>query len=260
MNKRMKRYCIFIFLLIAIGTNAQKFEQKIEKSGNKYNVIYNGKDFPVDTSIFVVKVNDEKYLKENYDVIRYNKLGYADVRKPNDVSMESFANRIISDNKIIEACYNTFGEYCSFTPNDAYVQTQWALSAINVQKAWSITTGSTDINIGVLDSGLEWTHQDIGLGYNSYQNVYLNPGEDTWANVNTPTTGNHIDDDNNGLIDDWKGWNFASNSNDVRTNNGHGTKVTGIIAAKTNNNIGIAGMVLRLFSALRENNHLMQVF
>lgn len=115
MNKRMKRYCIFIFLLIAIGTNAQKFEQKIEKSGNKYNVIYNGKDFPVDTSIFVVKVNDEKYLKENYDVIRYNKLGYADVRKPNDVSMESFANRIISDNKIIEACYNTFGEYCSFT-------------------------------------------------------------------------------------------------------------------------------------------------
>ena len=238
----MKRYCIFIFLLIAIVTNAQKFEQKIEKSGNKYNVIYNGKDFTVDTSIFVVKVTDEKYLKENYDVIRYNKLGYADVRKPNDVSMESFANRIISDNKIIEACYNTFGEYCSFTPNDAYEQTQWALNAINVRSAWDFTKGSPNVIVGVLDSGLEWTHQDIGLGYNSYQNVYLNSGEDSWSNANTPSTGNHWDDDGNGHIDDWKGWNFASNSNDVRTNNGHGTKVTGIIAAKSNNNVGIAGI------------------
>ena len=77
MNKGMKWYCIFIFLLIAIGTNAQKFEQKIETTGNRYNVIYNGKSFVVDTSTFVVKVDDEKYLKENYDVIRYNKLGYS---------------------------------------------------------------------------------------------------------------------------------------------------------------------------------------
>ena len=242
MNKGMKWYCIFIFLLIAIGTNAQKFEQKIETTGNRYNVIYNGKSFVVDTSTFVVKVDDEKYLKENYDVIRYNKLGYADVRKPKDVSLESFANRIISDNKIIEACYNTFGEYCSFTPNDAYEQTQWALNAINVRSAWDFTKGSPNVIVGVLDSGLEWTHQDIGLGYNSYQNVYLNSGEDAWTNANTPSTGNHLDDDGNGHIDDWKGWNFASNSNDVRTNNGHGTKVTGIIAAKTNNNIGIAGI------------------
>ena len=115
----MKRQFVFILLiLITICVSAQKFEQRIEFVGNEYKLIYNEKEFTVDTSTYIVKVNDEKYLRENYDVIRYNKLGYADVRKPNDVSMESFANRIISDNKIIEACYNTFGEYCSFTPND----------------------------------------------------------------------------------------------------------------------------------------------
>lgn len=241
----MKRQILFIVLiLITICVRAQKFEQKIIFVGNEHKVVYNGKNYTIDTSIYIVKINDEKYLRENYDVVRYNKLGYADVHKPKDVTMDNFVSKIVSDDKITEACYNTFGEYCSFTPNDILENAQWALGAINVRSAWDFTKGSPNVKVGVLDSGLDWTHEDIGAGYNynSYQNVYLNPGEDAWTNANTPNTGNHLDDDNNGRVDDWKGWNFALSSNDVRTGNEHGTNIVGIIAAKTNNLVGIAGV------------------
>lgn len=102
--------------------------------------------------------------------------------------------------------------------------------------------GSPDVIIAVLDSGTDWMHPDIGMGENTYQNIFLNSGEDIWQNINNPLSGNGVDDDENGFIDDWKGWNFDGNNNDVRTINGHGTRVAGIVAAKSNNNIGIAGI------------------
>ena len=86
------------------------------------------------------------------------------------------------------------------------------------------------------------TKRLIGLGNDNYQNILLNSGEDIWNDPNDPSTGNGIDDDNNGLIDDWKGWNYANNSNDVRTPNAHGTLVAGIVSAKSNNSIGISGL------------------
>lgn len=63
-----------------------------------------------------------------------------------------------------------------------------------------------------------------------------------WTNPSNPTSGNGIDDDLDGFIDNWKGWNYSNNSNDTRTTNEHGTQIAGIIAAKTNNYLGIAGV------------------
>jgi hypothetical protein len=84
------------------------------------------------------------------------------------------------------------------------LSSQWHLAVINAFDAWDVTTGSPGVIVGILDSGTEWTHSDLGIGSDTYQNIYLNPGEDVWTNPNDPTTGNGIDDDNNGLIDDWK--------------------------------------------------------
>ncbi len=111
---------------------------------------------------------------------------------------------------------------------------QWYLSNKNAYSAWDISMGTLEVIVAVLDSGTDWTHQDIGMGANTYQSIYLNPNEDVWQNVNNPQTGNGVDDDNNGFIDDWKGWNFYGNNNDVRTTNGHGTRVAGIIAGGNN--------------------------
>ena len=82
--------------------------------------------------------------------------------------------------------------------------------------------------VAVIDSGLDITHPDLSL-----DNLWRNEGE---------IPGNFIDDDGNGYIDDTFGWNFIDWNNVPFDNNGHGTFVTGIIAAESNNGIGIAGI------------------
>lgn len=128
------------------------------------------------------------------------------------------------------------------TPNDPLLVNQWYLSVINVYQAWQYTTGNENIIVAVLDSGVDWGNDDIGAGSDLYQNIYLNQQENDWTNPNDPTSGDGLDNDGNGLIDDWKGYNFATHSNDCRTSVLHGTLVAGIIATKTNNHIGIAGI------------------
>lgn len=128
------------------------------------------------------------------------------------------------------------------TPNDPQLANQWYINRVHARNAWDYTMGNECIIVGVLDSGIDWGHEDLGIGHDTYQNIWLDPGEDIWSNQNNPNTGNGIDDDGDGFIDNWKVWNYDLNSNDVRTVNPHGTQVSGIISAKANNSRGIAGI------------------
>jgi subtilisin family serine protease len=241
----MKQLMTFLILVLTMGSIAQntKITHNLVIEEGKYLIKYNEQYFDVDTTTVTVKIKDSKLLdRQLYKIIRSNKLGYVDLSVPSGNSITEFVNFLFTKDIIEKIEYSTFGEYIDFIPNDTYRTLQWHLPVINMYKAWDICTGSSDVIIGVLDSGTDWEHPDIGLGNNSYQNIYFNTGEDAWADPDDPTTGNGIDDDNNGFIDDWKGWNYADNSNDTRTTNYHGTFVAGIACAKTNNNFGIAGV------------------
>jgi|GEM_PF-5690774 len=115
----------------------------------------------------------------------------------------------------------------SFIPNDPfYSSDQTYFSDLGIPSAWDITSGNSNTVVGVIDSGLYTSHNDIAT------NVWTNPKE----------TLNGIDDDGNGLVDDINGWNFASSNSNLTDTVGHGSHVSGTIAAKTNNNLGIAGV------------------
>lgn len=189
-------------------------------------------------------MQDNKIIPSDIKVIRANILGYYDIEVPNNISYEDYMKYLKSLQLFSVIEYNAIGKYNEeIKSNDSSIDKQWYLSRINIFNAWKFSFGDENIKIGVLDSGLDWAHKDIGLGRDSYQNVYLNPNEDLWKDNNNPSTGDYIDNDRNGFIDDLKGWNFITQSNDVRTTNSHGTQVSGIISAKTNNAEGIAGIV-----------------
>ncbi|HEV2833777.1 MAG TPA: S8 family serine peptidase [Pyrinomonadaceae bacterium] len=123
------------------------------------------------------------------------------------------------------------------TPNDPFfVQNhQYGLGKIGAPQAWDTRTGSTGpdrIVIGVIDQGIDFTHQDLAA------NIWTNPAE---------VAGNGIDDDGNGCVDDVHGCNFVNNAKNGNTFSGsdsefHATHVAGIAGAVGNNNIGIAGV------------------
>jgi|TARA_B110000967_G_scaffold131709_1_gene134480 subtilisin family serine protease len=127
-----------------------------------------------------------------------------------------------------------------FTPNDTYFSRQYGLyndgtfseypatddADIDMELGWDIEQGDQSIIVAVLDSGIKLNHTEFS------GRVWTNPNE----------TINGIDDDNNGYIDDIKGWDFANGDNDPTDDHGHGTNVTGIIGANSNNNLGYSGV------------------
>jgi subtilisin family serine protease len=124
------------------------------------------------------------------------------------------------------------------TPNDPSYPLLWGLNNtgqtggkpdadIDAPEAWDIQTGNPNLPIGVIDSGVDYTHPDL-VG-----NIWTNPGE---------IAGDGIDNDSNGYTDDVHGWDFAYGDNDPMDVDGHGTHVAGTIAGKGNNGVGVTGV------------------
>lgn len=232
-------------LIVVLGTSFLYASDKVHQTtvirDNRIHIISNNREYEA-LPVVTVKYLDLSVLQTSYNVIRYNKLNYADLETPSDCSLESFVSRLETDGNILGVDYNSVGEYNSIIPNDEYWNLMWHIPAIRANDAWSITMGTPSVKIGVLDSGTDWTHPDLGIGSDLYQNICYNTLENDWSNPNDPTTGNNIDDDSNGFIDDYKGWNFDLNTNDSRGSYYHGTFVAGIISAKTNNASGVSGI------------------
>ena len=97
---------------------------------------------------------------------------------------------------------------------------------INAENAWSISGGSKEVIIAVIDTGVEYTHPDLA--------------SNMWINVLEKNGQAGVDDDGNGFIDDIHGYDFVDNDGDPMDEKGHGTHCAGIIGA-AHNEIGIKG-------------------
>jgi hypothetical protein len=178
---------------------------------------------------------------------RFRRFNIDRIKIPKDWSVEEavYLYRFDPD---VEYAEPNYIRRISLTPNDPHFINEllWGLhntgqivngtsgtndADIDAPEAWEAETGISSVVIAVLDTGTDWNHEDLS------DNIWSN--SDETLNVN--------DDDNNGYVDDVRGWDFVNNDNDPSDDNSlgevyHGTHVSGTIAARGNNSTGMTGV------------------
>jgi len=165
------------------------------------------------------------------------------LRFPRGTDILSLMDRHRSDPDIDYIQLNHLYRPCAeVVPNDPRFDEQWDMERIRMPEAWSVEKGSEDVVIAIVDTGVNYEHEDIK------NKIWRNPGE---------VPGNGIDDDGNGFVDDYIGWDFTDAptmpgrgdytewDNDPMDEGGHGSHVAGIAGAQPDNSVGIAGVAWR---------------
>ncbi len=157
----------------------------------------------------------------------FPELGWQRVKLPENLSVNQ-AVAFYKDSMEVETAQPNFYYRLLAAPNDARFAELYGLAKISAPAAWDLTTGSPDVVVANIDTGVSYNHQDLSA------NMWRNPNE---------TNGNGIDDDGNGFIDDFYGYDFFYNdSNPIDDAGGHGTHTAGTIGAVGNNSVGVVGV------------------
>lgn len=182
-------------------------------------------------------------------ILNLYKLGYNKKAFNGDLLI----NSLRKEKAVLSVSYDAYVEYRSTMPNDEYKDEQWGLDMIKIPEVWKETTGGVtadgnQIVIAILDKGFKVDHPDL-IG-----NVWRNEGE---------IPNNNRDDDNNGYRDDFYGLNLMDRT-DNHPEGSHGTYMEGVIAAKTNNGIGVSGVnweaKVLLLSEIQQASHMIEAY
>lgn len=196
--------------------------------------------------IFLVHVSGQGATRSYTDSLTKHFLSNANV----EYAQNNVGFLALSDNNKLSDNNNKTSQYSRY--NDPELASQWGVESLHFNKVSSLIEDPEDVTVALIDSGLDFTHPDLG---------------NLWINNDEYNGSLGVDDDRNGYIDDIHGYDFSecesfdlkrnnnmdvvgfgpclqekpagSNINDL---NGHGTHLAGIIGAKTNNNLGMTGI------------------
>ena len=154
------------------------------------------------------------------------------------------AIKFLMDIPVIDTVEPNYIYKMNSVPNDPKLSELWGLKNIGqmdskknigipgidigITRAWDITTGSSKVIVGIIDSGINYNHPDLK--------------SNMWRNLAELNGKPGVDDDKNGYVDDVYGYDFANNDGDPMDDNGHGSHVSGTIGAKGNDGLGLVGV------------------
>jgi subtilisin family serine protease len=152
-------------------------------------------------------------------------------------------------NEITQKITKEYEYQALVVPNDPYTTSAWSLTSMQLPTAWNTATGN-GVVVAVIDSGFGLNHEDLTNQW------YVNGGETgmtsaashCWSGVPADKQANNCDDDSNGYVDDYRGWDFvgvnnspmAGDTNPTGAGVSHGTQVAGLVGMTGNNAKGSA--------------------
>lgn len=232
--KIIKPVSVFAFLLFAAGFI---FGQRTEKAFADGEVLVKFRSGAKQSEIAQTNALMSAELVE-----RLGDLNWVRVRIPEGMTVEQAIEKYKNFGEV-ESVQPNFYYRLAATPNDPQYTNagMYGLGKISAPLAWDLTTGSQTVVVADIDTGMRYTHEDLAA------NAWTNPGE-------TPNNG--IDDDGNGFVDDYYGYDFRYNDPDPFDEHGHGTHTAGTIGASGNNGLGVTGvnwnvkiMTIKIYSA-----------
>lgn len=156
------------------------------------------------------------------------------VQRPVFETMDSAKNSMLM-NADVEYVEPNYIYRINRTPNDPMLGQLWGLNNttnpgidVNALKAWDVETGSGDVVVAVIDTGINYNHPDLR--------------DNMWINTAEANGLPGVDDDGNGVVDDIYGFNAHNLSGDPMDDNGHGTHCAGTIGARGDDGQGIVGV------------------
>jgi len=245
-NKVLSLVILFVLLSFCCLAEAKNIKMRNDKE-----LLSNSKPAYVPSELLVKykPVADTAAIKHFHDrrnitvLKKMKRANLRHVKLPPDLNVEETVKLYKSDPNVEYAEPNYYVYAETTTPNDTDFPELWGLhntgqtvngstgtadADIDAPEAWDICTGSSDVIIAVIDSGVAYDHPELA------PNIWTNTGE---------VADNGVDDDGNGYVDDTQGWDFVGDDNDPMDYGGHGTHVAGTIAGVSNNTRGITGMM-----------------
>jgi len=241
---RQNRLLIILFILFSLCCNALLQAQQTEFIPHSFIIKFKPKNGKLKSSTQSLGISTQKveaFINSLKPIMVKQKFPRAKLpQKPNDVDITTIYEIKYLENYPVDkivAYLSTFDvvQYVQpipvnqlfYTPNDPLIGNQWYVDKIELKQAWDISKGDTNVVIAISDTGVNVFHEDL-VGQIKYN----------WAD---PING--IDDDNDGYIDNFRGWDMAGNDNNpYEASAPHGTTVAGIAGAKTDNGKGVVGV------------------
>lgn len=216
MNKRiLLTFCLVMFVLSGFSQE-KKIIQNVTKIGDTFYAEENGERFLINTERIIAKpIVPVCQLEKELKILYVYDFGYIDIEVPKETNVIDFISKLEQSGKFEIVEFLAECKPCLKMYDDSYSSfcNQWLVDKILLERAWDITTGNSNIKVAIIDTGVYRDHPDLGYGNNNYTNISYNLGYD-----------------------------YINNCQYQIPNVAHGTNVAGIIGAKGNNNIGIAGI------------------